>query len=280
MSIRLKFLGERHPETANSLDNLAGLYVAQGLYEKAEPLSFKALYISEENFGSDHPDVALSLNNLGFLFAHQKKYEQALDYYSRALEINKRFFGEERSQTVTSYFNLGLMYEGMGIHEKSEPLIRRGVAMETTLIQRQAPTMPLGDRDLFLDSFGDVSETTFSGAFRSDTAAELALFTRLNRQGLLEEIERKQSRLSKVPGQQQKLVRQLRDVIKQLSSLSLNYEQRKVLREKRDKLERELYRSLPDLTPRLTQPTEIAAALPSAGALVEFPKYEFFDHAA
>jgi tetratricopeptide (TPR) repeat protein len=38
LEIRQKVFGREHPDTAESLDNLAGLYWAIGDYAKAEPL--------------------------------------------------------------------------------------------------------------------------------------------------------------------------------------------------------------------------------------------------
>ena len=45
LAIREKQLGPEHPDTATSLNNLAGLYHAQGKYEQAEPLYQRALAI-------------------------------------------------------------------------------------------------------------------------------------------------------------------------------------------------------------------------------------------
>jgi tetratricopeptide (TPR) repeat protein len=53
---------------AFSLDNLAGLYRAQGQYTKAESLHQRALAIFEKALGPEHPDVATSLNNLALLY--------------------------------------------------------------------------------------------------------------------------------------------------------------------------------------------------------------------
>ncbi|HEU5379081.1 MAG TPA: FxSxx-COOH system tetratricopeptide repeat protein, partial [Ktedonobacteraceae bacterium] len=51
-------LGSAHPSTATSLNNLAGLYRAQGKYEQAEPLYQRALAICEQQLGPAHPDTA------------------------------------------------------------------------------------------------------------------------------------------------------------------------------------------------------------------------------
>ena len=48
---------------ATILNNLAGLYDAQGLYAQAEPLYKRSLAIAEKALGPEHPDVATVLKN-------------------------------------------------------------------------------------------------------------------------------------------------------------------------------------------------------------------------
>ena len=64
-------LGERHPDTALSLNNLAGLLQAQGDYAAAKPLYEQALAIDKEALGEKHPGYATYLNNLASLLKAQ-----------------------------------------------------------------------------------------------------------------------------------------------------------------------------------------------------------------
>jgi len=63
LGIRQKVLGRKHPDTAQSLNNLAALYQAVGEYAKAEPLYQEALEIRQKVLGRKHPDTATCLNN-------------------------------------------------------------------------------------------------------------------------------------------------------------------------------------------------------------------------
>ncbi len=56
-----------HPLTATSLNNLAGLYHAQGKYEQAEPLLVRALAISEQQLGPVHPQTLVIQGNYAYL---------------------------------------------------------------------------------------------------------------------------------------------------------------------------------------------------------------------
>jgi tetratricopeptide (TPR) repeat protein len=77
-------LGPNHPNVAVSLNNLAGLYRAQGRYDDALPLYQRALKILESALGPNHPNVAVSLNNLALLYRTQGRYDDALPLYARA----------------------------------------------------------------------------------------------------------------------------------------------------------------------------------------------------
>jgi hypothetical protein len=60
-------VGERHPDFAQSLDNLAGLYLALGDHAAALPLARQVLEVRRAALGEQHPDFATSLSNLAAL---------------------------------------------------------------------------------------------------------------------------------------------------------------------------------------------------------------------
>jgi tetratricopeptide (TPR) repeat protein len=60
-------LGDRHPDTAQSLNNLALLYYSMGQYDRALPLYESAVSIAEEVLGFDHPNTKVFQGNLRLL---------------------------------------------------------------------------------------------------------------------------------------------------------------------------------------------------------------------
>ncbi len=64
LAIREKELGANHPNTAVSLNNLAGLYESTGRYTEAEPLYVRAVEIVENNLGINHPSTQIFRTNL------------------------------------------------------------------------------------------------------------------------------------------------------------------------------------------------------------------------
>ena len=76
-------LGKEHPETLNSVNNLAVLYQAQGRYALAEPLLKRALEARTRVLGKEHPSTLISVNNLGFLYQAQGRYDLAEPLYKQ-----------------------------------------------------------------------------------------------------------------------------------------------------------------------------------------------------
>ena len=124
-AIREKALGPEHPDTATSLNNLAGLYRAMGDYAQAEPLYQRALAIREKALGPEHPDTATSLNNLAGLYEGTGAYAQAEPLFKRALAIVEKALGPEHPDTATSLNNLAGLYQAMGDYTQAEPLFKR-----------------------------------------------------------------------------------------------------------------------------------------------------------
>ena len=72
-----ELLGDEHPDTARSYNNLGMNLHAQGKYAEAEPLVRRALAIWQKVRGEEHPDTAASYHNLALNLDAQGKYAEA-----------------------------------------------------------------------------------------------------------------------------------------------------------------------------------------------------------
>jgi CHAT domain-containing protein/tetratricopeptide (TPR) repeat protein len=143
LAIWEKALGPDHPDVAMSLNNLALLYQAQGVYGKAEPLHERALAICEKVLGHNHPNVATSLNNLALLYEAQGAYGKAEPLYERALAIYEKALGPGHPNVATSLNNLALLYQAQGAYEKAEPLVERALAIREKALGPDHPFLAL-----------------------------------------------------------------------------------------------------------------------------------------
>ncbi len=128
LSIRERHLGE-HPDTANSLSDLAVLYRQQGKYEQAEMLYQRALIVREQHLG-DHPDTAWSLSTLADFYRQQGKFEQAEPLLLRALSIREEQLGPEHPDTARSLHGLAKLLQDQGKHERAEALYQRAYRIQ------------------------------------------------------------------------------------------------------------------------------------------------------
>ena len=120
---------------------------------------------------------------------------------------------------------------------------------------------------------------SFDFVSSGDSGIELALYTRLNRHGLLEEIESRQAKLAKLEGPQQQIAAELKEIIQKLASTVLKDKEREDLIKRKEDLEKKLYRTLPKLKPRLVNVEEVAKSIPRNGILIEFQRYKAFESA-
>ncbi|TYQ26385.1 tetratricopeptide repeat protein [Pseudanabaena sp. UWO311] len=157
LTILEKALGAEHPDIANSLNDLAGLYVEQGNYPAAEPLYKRSLAILEKALGSEHPDVATSLNNLAGLYVEQGKYPAAELLYKRALAIKEKTLGSEHPNVATGLNNLAGLYFAQGNYPAAEPLYKRALAIVEKALGAEHPYVAnsLNDLAALYDSQGN-----------------------------------------------------------------------------------------------------------------------------
>ena len=140
LAIREKALGPEHPDTAQSLNNLAGLYYSQGKYAEAEPLHKRSLAIREKALGPEHSDTAQSLNDLALLYDLQGKYAEAEPLYKRSLAIREKALGPEHSDTANSLNNLAGLYDSQGKYTEAEPLYKRSLAIKEKTLGPEHPS--------------------------------------------------------------------------------------------------------------------------------------------
>ncbi|XP_073719787.1 nephrocystin-3 [Misgurnus anguillicaudatus] len=90
LEIRETALDPDHPSVAQSLHQLAGVYVHWRKFGNAEQLYKQALEICENAYGPEHSTVARELDSLSLLYQKQNKYEQAEKLRKRSVKIRQK----------------------------------------------------------------------------------------------------------------------------------------------------------------------------------------------
>ena len=144
-------LGEDHPDTATSYNNLAETLRAQGKYAEAEAMHRRALAIELKAPGEGHPDTATSYNNLAETLRAQGKYAEAEAMFRRALASVLKAPGEGHPHTALSYNNLAETLRAQGKYAEAEAMHRRALAIDLKARGEGHPDTAI--------SYGNLAET-------------------------------------------------------------------------------------------------------------------------
>ncbi len=273
----IKLLGQSHPLIAEVAagQGLSALSIYN--YESAATFFLEALKIHRQFFGDYHHETATSLHNIGYLESQRGNAVEALSRYKQSLAIKQRIYEANHPRFVVSYNNIALSNFLLESHANAANYLRKGLELENHLLQRETQFISRSQRMQFVNSLGDAYLGAFALAETHQALTQVAMYARLNRHGLLAEIEKRQAQLAALPGKQQEVVQELRAVTQQLSSLTIKPQQRQALRVRQEELEKQLYRLLPQLKPRVVEVEQVAKALPDEGVLIEFQRYLPFD---
>jgi CHAT domain-containing protein/Tfp pilus assembly protein PilF len=133
LALRKEVLGERHPEYAMSLNNLALLLESQGDYAAARPLFEQALAINKGVLGERHPEYAMSLHDLAGLLRSQGDYAAARPLNEQALAILKEVLGERHRDYAMSLNSLAVLLAWQGDYAVARPLFEQALAINKEL---------------------------------------------------------------------------------------------------------------------------------------------------
>ncbi|MFD8257722.1 tetratricopeptide repeat protein, partial [Streptomyces griseoluteus] len=128
---REQVLGDAHPDTLASRNNLAGAYRAAGDLGRAIPLYEATLAQREQVLGDAHPNTLTSRNNLAYAYRTAGDLGRAIPLYEATLAQREQVLGDTHPDTLASRNNLAGAYRAAGDLGRAIPL------HEATLAQRE-----------------------------------------------------------------------------------------------------------------------------------------------
>jgi tetratricopeptide (TPR) repeat protein len=125
LATRRETLGPRHPDTLQTVNNLALLLFAEGRLAEAEPLCRELMESVSDTSGEDHPRTLTAMNNLARLLEAQGKLTEAEPLYRRSLEGRRRVLGEDHPKALACMSNLASVLEASGELSEAVSLCRQ-----------------------------------------------------------------------------------------------------------------------------------------------------------
>jgi tetratricopeptide (TPR) repeat protein len=109
-----RILGDDHPNTLVSMNNMGSLLEAQGKVAEAELLYREALEKQRRTLGEDHPSTMASIVNMGVLLVKTRRHREAVVLLAPAEAAARRVFtGGNGSGLATFLKALGEAYAAL-----------------------------------------------------------------------------------------------------------------------------------------------------------------------
>ena len=139
LNIKAAIWGAEHPSIADTCNNIAGVYQAQGDYAKALEYYQKNLAICEKVLGVEHPNTGTTYNNIASVYQAQGDYAKALEYFQKDLAICEKVLGVEHPSTGITYNNIAGVYRAQGEYEKADNYYKSALAVLQTQLGPKHP---------------------------------------------------------------------------------------------------------------------------------------------
>jgi tetratricopeptide (TPR) repeat protein len=122
LQLRQQLLGQDHPDTLISANNLALVLTALGEYTTARQLGEDILVRFRRVLGDDHHLTLISANNLAGVLRKLGERERAHQLGKDTLARFRGVLGEDHPQTLTSAGDLAVTLRELGEHEQARQL--------------------------------------------------------------------------------------------------------------------------------------------------------------
>ena len=119
LALRLKLLGEEHPDVARSLESLARVLKEKGDCEAAEPFFQRAIDTFQRSLEPDHWRVARARGDYGACLTELGRFRDAEEQLLAGYGGLKAGVGEQDKRTQKAVSGLIRLYEAWGMPEKA-----------------------------------------------------------------------------------------------------------------------------------------------------------------
>jgi len=132
-------LGAGHPDTLETVSELALTHREMGRADEAEAGIKEALEGLTRAYGDEHPRTLQEISNLGAVIAERGALDEAEPYYRKALDGLRSALGDEHLDTLTAIQNMGWLRDEQDRPEEALSLYREALEGKRRLLGDEAP---------------------------------------------------------------------------------------------------------------------------------------------
>src|SRR5262249_19285951 len=107
-------LGPEHPDTLQSMRDVAFYYGTHGRHGDALPLNEKTLTLRKARLSLDHPDTLQSMQDVAFNYSGLRRYADAISLNEKCLLLRQAKLGSDHPDTLSTMNSLAFDYTQLG----------------------------------------------------------------------------------------------------------------------------------------------------------------------
>ncbi|MEU4517379.1 FxSxx-COOH system tetratricopeptide repeat protein, partial [Amycolatopsis sp. NPDC024027] len=144
-------LGEDHPNTLSSANNLADTFRALGEHQQARDLDEYILALGKRVLGDNHPNILTSASNLALDLVALGEYQRARELNEDTLARRKRVLGDNHPDTLGSAHNLARDLRALGEYQRARELDEDTLALSKRVLGDNHPNTLISAHNLAAD---------------------------------------------------------------------------------------------------------------------------------
>ena len=125
LALRRQELGDDHPDTRATMNNLALAYHDAGRFNDALPLLEEIVRETKGKLGPDHPATLGAMLNLASGYQDTGRLAEAIALLEETRRRRQALFGADHADTLSSMHNLALVYRDAGRMADALPLLEQ-----------------------------------------------------------------------------------------------------------------------------------------------------------
>jgi CHAT domain-containing protein/tetratricopeptide (TPR) repeat protein len=130
LQMRLKALGPRHEETANTCMNIGNCFLDLDRPAEAGKYLLQALSVKRRLYPTDHPRLQNLYNSLGLYYKASGKYPESRKYLELALLIAERQYGPNSIQLNGKLLSIGDLHIEQNRQHQAIPYLERAMRIQ------------------------------------------------------------------------------------------------------------------------------------------------------
>ncbi len=178
LELRRAELGDEHPETLSSMNNLGFLLRSQGRADEAELLFRQSLEGNRRALGNDHMNTLGAMMNLVLSLQSQGKLAEAETLAREGLEICRSAYGDDHPDTRIALNQVGGVLQAQGEFREAVPFFREELEASRRILGDEHPDtlFAITEMDTFLREYVQSARETGSALEQGEALASLGAF--------------------------------------------------------------------------------------------------------